>query len=594
MEASIENVPSSEINTFEERSRVLVGKLGLTDGISNLDKVLETSKGIIEKYKIPESVYDDEVNLALILGCSQKLTEATDPMYLKRPESLIKRLVSPSIEKGIIDEEELWGQGPERAGLNEADIKEYVKSKIDIEATAQFIELHKESFNEARKRWKEKGFDLEIGVTIVGDDVYEFRQKTRSGGFINVPSKGELPKEGGPAKVEFVLLKGYSDKENFVRHELYHIEDYWGFIRRGYQESVLESLDELHTEYSAGNYNEDHSKDPFGDSSYFTLKQYWDKLSYVGDLDFNLIKDRSATIETIAKNFGLDGLVDFALKYAHGNGRSSIFETFYDYEDRPILDILVSKEKLNLRKLRVSGGSEDVMQEAMQSLDRLKKYTTPSKEGWYPKYKSVYELIPSKEGKVWSADNIELTNDDAKQMLIAYARALALTELCYQGEIRGEEVLYNKTIEALAQIPHHRTNPDFSIEGHVKKEYERNKEFANSDDELYQDIYNRLYIDLVSNMTGIDFVFSLQNPTIREQLLKPFFAELDLLAEYCVAATNPNFMKWFIDGLYGYKMTPELRDLSAQYLADNYSELKPIVEARRSVFDARKAVNLSL
>jgi hypothetical protein len=590
MEISTEAMPSLEIKTFEEKSRALIDKLGLTDSISNLDKVIETSKIIIEKYKVPESFQNDEINLMLFLGCSQKLTENTDSRYLKRPENLIQRLVSPSIEKGIIDEAELWGLEPERGDLDEDKKNEYINSKADLKATSEFLETHKESLDKAKQIWKAKGYDLDIKVTIVSDDIYEFRHKTRSGGFINVPSKNELPKGGGQAEIKFVLLKGYSDGDNFVKHELYHIEDYWGFVRRGYQESILESLDELHTEYSAGNYDEDHGSD----SSYFTLKQFWNKLSYVGDLDFNLIKDRSATIQTIAKNFGLDGLVDFTLMYAHGDGRFSIFETFYDDEERPIIDMLISKEKIHLRKIHNSGNFDNTMLETIKTLDNLKKYMSPEKDHWYPKYKSVYELIPSKEGKVYHANSGELKNEDAKEAVISYVRALAFAELFNRGEIQNGDILYKNIIEALDKIPYHRSNLDFSIEGHVKKEHDRNKEFTKDDNELYKDIYKGLYFNLVYNMKGVDFVFSLQNQTTRNQILKPFLAELDLLAKYCVDISNQDFKKWFIDGLYSHKMTSELRDVSAQYLADNYPELKPIIDMRKSTFDARKAVNFSL
>lgn len=596
----MEHAPLSETNNFETRSRALIDKFELTGVIPNIEKVIKTSREIAERYKVPESFLDDEVNLSLLLGCGQKLTESTDPLYRKRIEGLSQRLVARSAEKGTLDIEELWGLEPERAGLNEEGRKEYIKSKADPQATAEFIENHSTSITKAKEIWKAKGYDLDVKVTIVSDDVYEFRKKTRAAGFITVPDKNELSSTGGPVKIEFVLLKGYSDNDSVVKHEIYHIEDYWGFIRRGYQSTVLEGLDELHTENAVGNYKGDHSKDPFSNSCYFSLKTFWDKVSYNGDIDFNIIKDRQGAIETIAKNFGLDGLVDFTLMHAHGDGKFAIFETFYRDPERPIMDMLISKEKNNLRR---SGGSKNLSDQGIEMVNFLrdfKRYCEPVADFWSPYYSSVYDLIPTKEGRVFSAspveesgDSLDLPNESAKKAVLAYAKALAFAELYHRGEISNQPQLYEQIINTLGEIPHERTRPGYSVESDIRKEYERGKGYASSEDELYKDIYSHLYYRLVSDLSGIDFVFSLQNPTTREQMLKPFLNELDLLAKHTVETGNPNFMKWFVDGLYRYNMTSELRDISATYLIENYPELKPLTETKRTGFDARKISNFS-
>lgn len=593
----VDNVP--EIQTFESRSDALISKLKLSDALPNKNKVIETSKTLVEKYKVPESFLDDDINLALVLGCGQKITESTDPLYRKRIENFIQRLVSPVAEEGVLDKDELWGVEPERGGLDESKIREYIESKVDPEATTQFLEKHKDEIDKAKEVWKTKGYDLSVNVKIVSDEIYEFRKKTRSAGFIIVPSEDELPKGGGVANIEFVLLKNYSDKDNFASHEIYHVIDYWGMVRRGYQKGILEGLDELHTEHAVGNYRPDHSEDPFGDSNYFTLKEFWDTLSYNGDIDFNLLNDRTKLLNTIASEFGLDGLVDFTLMHAHGDGKATIFETFYKESQRPIMDMLIAREKIKIRRLGKSGNFGDALAGVPEALSNLKRFSV-STEDWLPKNRSIYELLPTKQGKVYAASPVpesnggtQIPNELAKNTVSGYATAIAFTELCYTGEIKDNSALYEETLTALSEIPHQRSRPDFIAEKHINKEYERGKSYANNDNELYKDIYSTLYYNLVSEMPGIDFVFELQNPKLREQFLNPFIKELDLLAEYCIQTQNNDFMKWFVDGLYRYQMTSELRDVSVNYLENTYPELKPLVEAKKASYDARKAINFS-
>lgn len=286
----LETLGQPERKSFDQRARALYDKVGLAGTVPNLDVVIEDTRKFSEVHGLSDEFLDDETNLGLLLGCSQKLREATDHRYRRRIEDFEKRLVAPAVKTGALDAKELWGSEPERTELEKEEAKAYVASRTDQAATQAFIKTYSSQIARCQETWKAKGYDLDIQVHIVADDVTEFRRKLRAGGYVQVPEKEELPKAGGDATVELVLLQNYSaEKDNMIRHELYHVEDFWEFVRRGHQGSILESVDELHAEFAAGNYNENHSQDPFGDSTYFTLKEFWDKLSYVGDLDFNLL-----------------------------------------------------------------------------------------------------------------------------------------------------------------------------------------------------------------------------------------------------------------------------------------------------------------
>lgn len=577
----------------------LYDKFGLTGAVPNIEVVIEDTRKFCETHGLSDEFLDDEVNLGLLLGCSQKLREATDPRYRRRMEDFERRLIAPVVKNGVLDSKELWGSGSERAGLQKKEAKAYVVSKTDQIATQTFIEKYTPQIARCKGVWKEKGYDLDIQVHIVADDVMEFRRKLRAGGYVQVPEKEELPTGGGDAVIELVLLQNYSaEKDNMVRHELYHIEDYWGFIRRGYQGSILEGVDELHTEFAAGNYDENHSKDPFSDSTYFTLKEFWDKLSYVGDLDFNLIADRNRLVEDVARNYGLDGLVDFSLMYAHEDGKSSIFETFYNDHERPIMDLLIAKEKLNLRRAIKNGQIDSVMADTAQVVIELGEHCTPADNYWSPKYISVYDILPSKDGKVWSVKpakdgNNQLENDKAKKMVVGYTKALAYAELFYQGEIEGQEDVYRSVITSLDSVPHRRSKVNFTPDLAVSQGFEFSRPYKDNDDECYKDIIQGMYFGLTLDMKGVDFVFSLQNPQTRGQILNPFLTEVGLLAKYCVESQRPEFIQWLVDGIYGYNSTPELREISVDYLINNFPVIAPVLEAKRGSFDSKKVSNFS-
>lgn len=589
-----------ERNIVEDRTRALVDKFELNESIPNLDKIIDTSKTLVEKYKIPESLLEDDINMALILGCSQKMNESTDEIYLRRVDNLLKRLVAPHVSREVIDSDSLWGEEPESGGLDEERVREYVQSKVDIEATNQFKEKYAGEVSKAKEVWKAKGYDLDINVSIVSDDIYEFRRKTRAGGFVNVPDQESLPVGGGPAKVDFVLLKGYSDGDNFVRHEMFHIVDFWGFQRRGYQGSILENLDELYTEYSAKNYNEGHSKDPHADANYFVLKKFWDELSYTGDIDFNVISDREAAVDNIIRNFGFDGFVDFTLVSAHPAGRFSKFETFFADPNPVLIDMLISKSRIGLRRINNLGETSSKVEESLVLLNKLNSYIVPPADYWSPRYKSIYELIPTKEGMTFSAspdpennNSIQLKNEDAKKAVNAYACALAYAEMYHGGEVADRE-LYDKTVRALGEIAYHRKKPEFDIKKYIKDERSRMKDYVISEDELNQGIYEHLYQDLVNQMEGVDFAFSLRNPDTKSQILTPFFGDLDTLAQHCIETGNKKFINWFINGLYNFNMTTELRTASVEHLSSTYPVLKPFIDAKIADFDGKKVANLSL
>lgn len=461
---------------FEQKAYALINKFGLRDGILQIDQVIGRAGEFIKQHDLPEAFTDDETNLSLILGCSQKLVESADSYHKARVKNLAKRLVSPSVQKGILDEEELWGSGSDRGGLDDDKVKEYVASKSDPEATSQFKEKYKSEIDRCKEAWKSKRYDLDVQVHIVDDLPGEFQKQTRSQAYILPPNREKLSDPNYRPTVELVMLKGHSaESTELIRHELYHIEDFFDSQRRGYQHGIFELLDEIHTEYTVGNYTPDNSRDPSKTSGYQSAKRLWDKLSFLGDVDFNLIADRKRTLDTIVEKFGFEGLVDFALAYARSGGKVRTFETFYSNPERAVLAMLVNRDKLNLLKGYKTGQADIDVATIQEGVANLASYMTPTEESWSPSYKPLYELVPTQYGEFFAAKPVEdgifsrVDNEKMKQIINSYTQALALVELSSQGVPLVTPEVYTQVIEAITSVPIQRRDLHFTPENVIER-----------------------------------------------------------------------------------------------------------------------------
>src|SRR6185503_15990590 len=106
---------------------------------------------------------------------------------------------------------------------------------------------------------------------------------------------------------------------------------------------ILESADELHTEYSVGNFKENRSHPQKVEAQYFGLKEFWYDLTKIGGVDFDLLGDRTKMFDSLISEFGFSGFLEYVLLYAHSSGKSATFETFYSGEARPAISMLIEQ-----------------------------------------------------------------------------------------------------------------------------------------------------------------------------------------------------------------------------------------------------------
>lgn len=574
--------------SFEQRAMALYQRLGLTEVVPDIGKVVQDTQVFVETHSLSAEFLDDDVNLCLLLGCSQKLREKTDPRYRKRILDFEKRLISPYLKSRSFDPEELWGPLSSKGEMSPEEINAYVEEKTDPEATNIFTEKYDQQIKACKSVWAERGYDLDLRMHVVADDRMTFLKNVGGAAYIVVPDAGNLDPKSGKAVVDFVVLKDYSaERENMIRHELYHVVDYWGYVRRGHQLEILESLDELHTEHAVGNYKRDHCIDQNAPGEYFDLKQFWDKFSYTGDIDFDMLSDRRGLLDTLSANYGLNGLIDFCLLYAHASGRGTSFETFFREPERPTIDLLIAKESIRIRRAIKSGELEPLVAGYLSQTFDLSKNCIGS---WS---KSVYDLIPTEKGNVYSAKSNDrgsslLENEKAKNIVIGYAGALAFADLYFLGQAPGQQALYEQVVQALGAVPHSRRNPEYSVDSWIENELQRARKYTVVDDTIHQRVVASLYIDLTQDMPGIDFAFSIQDPRTKDQLLDPFLKELSTLASFCLDHPNPNYVRWFVDGIYGYNCTTELRETSVDFLIQSFPQMAKYLEDKRSSFDPQK------
>lgn len=588
--------PSVEHPGFEQRARTLYEKYDLTSGIPHIDRVIQTAREFAEIHQVPEAFWDDELNLALVLGCAQKLIESTDPFYRRRVENFAKRLVVPSVPKGILDEDELWGFDPDRAGLRDEKLIEYVRSRNDQDATAEFVQKHRMLIEECKTAWSKKRYDLDIQVYIVDDTRANFQKITGSAGWILPPDGEKLDQPSFKPAVELVLLKGFSaEREEYINHELYHIKDYFGYARRGYQNGIFEALDELHTEYVVGNYTEQHGENPFEpDQAYFVAKQFWDRLYYLGGLDFHLLGDRQVLFTTLMRNFGFAGLVDFALVYAHEGGKARVFETFYNYPDRAVMTMIVERAKLRLRKYPALVEHLGVEQ-LCEAVRTLSDYMTPSGKEWMPQHRSLYDLLPTFGGRHFAARTVGkegslIDNLKAKEIIVQYGKAIAIAELDAQEEIQIALEAHKEILEALKSVPCQRHIADYKLDEGIQKEKEERASWYENEEELEKSIIRRALHKLLNEVPHVELAFHLQNQELKQSMFDQLFAQVDILAEYIVTSGNPKYLEWFVGGIYGYNYPFEIREAVINHLSNKFPQLRLLLDQYSSDFDSRKTI----
>jgi len=529
-------------------------------------RVKRALEAVINWYKLPETFINDSVNLALLEGACEKILNSQDPLYKKRIKNFIKALASNESGKNRlpIDKDRIGVEG--RGVLSPEEQDRYLQSIKDENATEDFVLKYGEKIKKAIASWKQKGYDLEIETFVVNVDSSEFYSKTGGAAFVDVPSQTDL-KLDSKNKVTFALIKGKSDNEKFVNHELYHVDDYFDFIRRGKDGFILESLDDLHTEYMVRNY----SNDTEITGGYHSIKDFWNKLSFVGDLDFNLLTDRKKLLEKVVEEFGKEGLISFCLIGAQPNGQKKLFETFINKNERAILEMLISKEKNNINNL--NNYSRNSLIDINSSLKELKDLLTPNEGDVLPEFKSIYDLIQSKNKNLFFRNELVSANK-TKNLLSAYCKACAYLEKYYSNETTKDEELYKLILESINQIPFRKKNPYLSLNDEIIKKVNDSKKYNSfENDQALERVSKKLFFDLCYELGSIDFAFSLNNPDLKNNILNSFLIELDKIASYCINHENPNVKKWFIEGMGLYNLTFEILYISKQYLKNKFKEL---------------------
>jgi len=587
-------------SSLSEKAAEIYKKYDL-EATLNRVQIIEHTQQFVEKYQVPESFWADETNLSLLLGCSEKMIGNADPIYKGRIERFSLWLVEPSVPKGLIDVDGIWGTEPSRAELPKEEAEKYVAERTNPTATDDFIQKHQPQMERCKQVWKtKKGIDLKFKVSIVEDDVGNFRTKLRSAGFIRTPDEDAKP--GGESEIEMVLLKGYSaERDDMVNHELYHVEDVGNFIRRGREGHILESLDELHTEHAVGNYTQNHEDGPSG-SSYFTLKELWNRISFVGDIDFNLLSDRKAVVEAITSEFGLSGLVDFSLMFSHGDARFSIFDTFYGDYETVLMSTLVQKEKVAFQKEAHNRTVSPNLEDLHKQIGLLALRITPPETYYSKSYRNMYEMFPSADGPIFGympnpeeprLDFGHLDVTETKQMYTSYAQAIALAEVYYHNPNIMSQAEYRGLLDSLSQIPFNRKSIDFHLPTYIENETKKNIDYGDTPEEAKKEAFRHLFYDLLSEMSPSDISIQLENNQTRQLISRPFLNEIVVMASNVLGYNSEEFKTAFIRGFYSFRCNSDLRELALREVQDKFPQYAPTIEKFKQQFDVRKVANMS-
>jgi len=584
--AGSETIRVVDRDNVNQRVNLLVHKYNLNGCLGDLNRVVEKSCEIIDKYQLTETFLENEINLVLLVGCSQKLTENQEPLYRQRVENFVDCLVQPLAAIGTNNIEQNWG-GSSSGTLNDGESVDYARKRIEPEMSEALRKKIAPNIEECVVVWGLRGYDLDIEVIVADENKYEFKKQTGGVGFINVPDDKEMSSTEGTKMVKIVLPKDNVLEEDILAHELYHIRDRFDMVRRGYGGRIFESVDELHTEYSVGNYGSDDERQENNMSSYFTLKEFWHKIVRSSTLNTEILVDRNELFTKMIKEFGFEGLVDFAMLSAHSSGNMAQFETMYKHSERALMAMMVAREKIQLRR----DGNID-FDELGKNLETIQKWLLPQEKSFRPHYGNYFNLFPnvySKERVYLNYGEEETSADftEVKDVVLDYPKALAYFDLQATGELDkqdGDEKLTN----LLGGVPYKREKLDYDPETEIKPYLSKDKEV---DEEDKLDGINDMYVNLFNNLEGVDFIFGLSNEQTRGQILWQFFGQLDQSIKYCLDSGNSKFMQTFVKGIYGYNTPWELREYVASYVKETYPQLAEFVDETRKKFVSKNIRN---
>lgn len=585
--AIIETARIVDRDNVNQRVNLLAQKYNLNGCLGDLNRVVEKSCEIIDKYQLPETFLKDEINLGLLVGCSQKLTENHEPLYRQRVENFVDCLVQPLAAIGTNKIEQNWG-GSSSGALKDGESVDYARKHIEPEMSEALRKKIAPNIEECIVVWGLRGYDLDIEVIVVDENKYEFKKQTGSAGFINVPDNKEMLSAEGIKMVKIVLPKDSVLDEDILAHELYHIRDRFDMVRRGYGGRIFENIDELHTEYSVGNYGSNDERQEKNMSAYFTLKEFWHKIVRSSTLKTEMLADRDQLFTTMIKEFGFEGLVDFALLSAHSSGNMAQFETMYKHSERALVAMMIAREKIQLRRDRDNVDFDRLE----KNLETIQKWLSPQEKSFRPHYRKYFDLFPnvySKERVYLNYSEEETSADftEVRDVVLDYPKALAYFELQSTGELDkqdGDE----KILNLLGEVPYKREKLDYDPETEIKPYLSKDKEV---DEEDKLDGIIDMYANLFYNLEGIDFIFGLVNEQTRGQILWQFFEQLDQPIKFCLDSGNPKFMQTFVKGIYGYNTPWELREYVASYVKETYPQLAEFVDETRNKFVSKNTRN---
>ncbi len=570
----------------------LSNKYRIDGCLGDLQKVAEIFCNFVDKYQLPESFLDDDINSGLLIGCSQKLSEIQDPLYRQRVENFIECLVQPVTPAGTTKIENKGGF--ERREIDNMDkLLEYVKNNSNPELSNAMQQKLQPSIERCQVLWGASGYDLQLNVFVVDQNDYQFKRQTGSSGFIATPEDEEIATADGPIVINLVVPRSAVDKEDVWIHELYHVEDRFGMVRRGYQQTVFESVDELHTEYAVGNYGGDKDREDGNLASYLELKNFWHKITRLSTLDNTLLQDRQRLLTKIIEEFGFEGLADFAMLDAHYGGSATWSQTMYKDCNRPIMAMLISREKIKQRKTKE--GIDYV--KITKDLETIGKWLKPSEDG-YPRHRNIFDLLPNPSPKN-SGDTVYANFgkwkgtaefNEIKEIVSSYPKALACLELEATGKTNAE--INNQKLDHLTSlVSFKREKVDYNPQEEANKWTKG--ENQDEDGQIRLENIKSMYANLVRDFNGIDFVFSLTNTELRTKILNQFFIELDKVVSFCVESNRQEFIDAFAQGLYRSASSWELREYSATYITETYPQTKQAIDRERSQFIERNPISIS-
>lgn len=375
---------------------------------------------IVEMGVKPEFLSADH-HLYFLIGLMEQILRTQDPIFqAKLQRELLLTLTGQMSGRELTDALSTLKIRAEKMVMPDSQLALYLAENMDVDSTEKVREPIDDQLAEITEIWKQKGLQLELEVTVVQKSQFGIFQQLFSGSaFIRRPNPRELRQADTqkPIKTRLVLLADETDNARFINHELDHLRHTFDALFTGDMGLLFGMLEELCTEYAAGNYVAGEQNARRTSLAYASAKDFWENIVIRIGVPFDSLNDRSLLLANLVQKVGFTGLAELAAVQQIGDGKGEIAHILERSATPstkliPLLEHAKQEIEKDANSITVDG----------DRLTLLSRYVNQERV-----FDGMERALQHDWEKYWCSDRF-LSQEEMRILVNEYARALAVLE----------------------------------------------------------------------------------------------------------------------------------------------------------------------